>query len=155
MTKKVLFIIAIIFLIAGYFLNLSFMLVRVNAFTEIYLLLYMIFYALIYLLCWIFLLFVGLRRNSKKLLALYQIFWLTATVFFSLLPQIPPHASVLLESISVFGWFVFGVPLAGFDALVFYINNGYLYSTTLFAALAVSFIMFFLGFLTKRKGGVF
>ena len=152
MKKKVLFVTAILLLIAGYFFNLTIALIRLNTSAEIYLYLCMICYALFYLLCWVLLLFAGLKRNSKRMLGLYQIFWFIAIVFFALLNLIPPHANILFEGIALLGWFVFGVPLIGFDAFLLYFIGSYPHFGVFYVALAVSCIMSLLGFLVRRKG---
>jgi hypothetical protein len=151
MAKKILVITAIIFLVVGYFFNLTFILVRASASVEIYLLLFMILYTLTYVLCWLLLLFAGLKRNSKKLLNLYQIFWLVTATFLILSPLIPPGETSLLEGISVFGWLIFVAPLVGLDGLVFYIGSGYLYAANFYAALTISLAMSLLGFLARWR----
>ena len=152
MGKKILFAAAMLLLVAGYFLNLTFALVRIEASGERLRLFFMVFYALVYLSCWLLFLIASRKRNSKPLLRLYQIFWLLAAVFFFLTPLIPP-ASVL-DGIAAIVWFVFGAPLVGLDGFIFHITgDSYAHSATLYAALTASIIMLLFGVFSdwKRK----
>jgi len=90
MAKKALTVAMIVLLVLGYPINLIFLLVPwVSATPGIYTLLFTCLYAVLYLWCWVRLLFAGLKRNSKILQSLYQIFWIVATVYFVIAPQIP------------------------------------------------------------------
>ena len=154
MAKKVIIIIAVAILLAfGYIINLGLTLARVSLSPsgEIYRLIFMVVYALIYLLCWLYLLRLGRKRNAAGIWKLYLIFWIASTVFFTLSPLIPLRATALLQSIHIFGWFIFAIPLVGFDAIILHISASYFHTATLYAALTISLIMFILGLLAKRK----
>jgi len=149
MVKKALAITAMILLVLGYPIILAFLLARVDSAGEIYRVLFMLVYALLYLLCWMLLLLAGIKRNSKPLQTLYQVFWLITTAYLVITPQISPVS--VLDGIAVIGWFIFVAPLVGLDGLVFHMAGSYSHSSMLYVAFAVSLIMFLFGFLVKRK----
>ena len=141
---KVIQILAIsVLLVVGYLINATIMFVRVGASQEIYLLSFMLVYAVVYLSFWLITFIIACKRNSKKLINLYFIFWLFSLVCFVLLS--------LVEStfFGLFGFILF-IPLAGVDSLRFYITNGYLYAQNMHIALVISIIMFLLGFVVKK-----
>lgn len=151
MAKKVLAIVAVIFLVVGFFINISFFMysTMVSAPVAVYLLIFKIFYALFYIFCWLLLLFAGLKRNSKSLLNLYQAFWLMSIAFLILSQLIPPAS--WFDGIVVLGWFVFNTPLIGLSTLVFRVVGSDFHAATYFASLVVPVIMSILGFLARRK----
>ena len=141
-----------IVLVVGYLLNFIGMLARVGPSEEIIILSFMLGYAVVYLSCWLIVLFIAYKRNSKKLLNLFFIFWLikAACLF---LNSFFGELTVLGVELAFLGWlgFLLFVPLAGLDALRFYVSNGYLYAYNMHVALMVSAIMLLLGVVAKLK----
>ena len=126
----------------GYWINFMCMAVRVGSSREIYFLIFMLGYGVVYLSCWLIALFAAYKRNAKKRLNRFLIFWaLTMTVF----------AFFTYAEFAIFDFlgFVLFVPLAGFDGLVFYLNNGYLYAENINTALVISIVMFLLCALSR------
>ena len=108
--------------------------------------------SVVYLLAWLFLLFVGIKYKSKKLLGLYNVFWIIEVVYFTLymfLLETP------LAIIFFFGVLVFFMPLVGFDwpydALLGVVGIDFLYGIIILPFLVVSIAMWVIGFVAKRK----
>ena len=108
--------------------------------------------SVVYLLAWLFLLFVGIKYKSKKLMGLYNVFWIIEVVYFTLymfLLETP------LAIIFFFGVLVFFMPLVGFDwpydALLGVVGIDFLYGIIILPFLVVSIAMWVIGFVAKRK----
>ena len=124
---------------------------------------YTLIYSSLYILWWLSFLFFGLKRNSKKLLNGYIIFWLVATAFIIINRVIGifiwPYISQGLDDALFLGRYVFVVPIDGFDYLMthilwgrwqtdfyqFYVNSGFRF------AFVISVIMTLLGLVARRK----
>ena len=136
-------ILAIAFFLAlGYVFNFTAIVVRVGASQEINILAFMLGYAIVYLLCWLAILFFANKRSSKKLLNLCCIYWALTSTCFVLFS--------FATFFNLFGFLLF-IPLAGFDALSFYLRNGYLYTQDMNIALMISIVVSLLCLIVRLK----
>jgi|GEM_PF-4564734 len=154
MFKKIgliIFAIAIVLLISvGYVFQLG------TVFSSAFRLPYSIGFSLFYLCCWILYLFYSAKKNARKMLMIYKIFWITGTIsrFACVLLLIILNRQVfsveifLLEMLFIFDVYVFLVPLAGFDIVVRSIFNDYYF---FILSAVISATMLFMGFLVKKK----
>jgi len=147
----IIFALAIAVLISvGYIFQLG------TVFASAFRLPYSIGFSLFYLSCWILYLFYSAKKNAKKMLKIYKIFWTIGTIF-SLVrgllliiqgAQMFLGEIFLLEMLFIFDMYVFLVPLAGFDIVVHYVFGDYYF---FMLSTIMSATMLVIGFLVKKK----
>jgi len=147
----IIFALAIAILISvGYIFQLG------TVFSPAFRLPYSIGFSLFYLSCWILYLFYSAKKNAKKMLKIYKIFWTTGTIFGVVrgLLLIIQGAQVfsgeifLLEMLFIFDIYVFLVPVAGFDIVVRYVFGDYY---LFMLSTIMSATMLFIGFFVKKS----
>ena len=154
MAKKIgkiaLIAIVIILFVYGYYMNLMAIVAPISAdsMTMTVLLSSTLIFTLVYLFFWLFMQFRAYKRDSKEFLNMYCIFWATSTTCIALL-------MLGIYMLWIPG-FLFYVPLSGFDTLAQYINHGWFGASpelNMHFALAISVIMFLVGFVARIKWG--
>ena len=106
--------------------------------------------SLVYLILWLMFLTSGLKRNSKILLNIYYLFWLSSTVslfFYLLFVWFRPILSLPFLPL---GYLSFAT-LVGFDLVIPYLLNLPFQLQNVYVAFSVSLIMLLLGYFAKQK----
>ncbi|MDR0272588.1 MAG: GNAT family N-acetyltransferase [Clostridiales bacterium] len=99
---------------------------------------FMLWYTVAYLVFWLSLLLIGIIKKYIVLIRMYQIYWFALMVILVVW-------SINTNIFSFIGFFAGFLPLGGFDAYVFYKENGYTNIHNVNITVTVSIIMFLLG----------
>ena len=102
-------------------------------------------YSCVFLTFWLLLLFFAIKRNARRLLRFYLIFWLLSILFTGALPFLADTALAILMLLASF---VFVVPTVG---ITFPFTILFDADTTTISLVLVSLLMFLLGFFARRK----
>jgi len=158
MRNKILFTITAILLTVGYLGQLIVWGFEEEGFLRTT---YTLGYSLFYLTCWLFFLHFAIKRSCKNLFVLYKIFWFAGTIFSATLivrtlivitSSLPStQISFALDDLFRFLFFVFVVPLIGFEVLFYGIVDGSVFNISI----VIYAMMFLAGFWLakyKRRG---
>jgi len=102
-------------------------------------------YSCVFLTFWFLLLFFAIKRNARRLLKFYLIFWLLSVLFTGALPFLADTALALLMLLASFA---FVVPTVGITLPLVILFDA---DASTISLILVSLIMLLLGFFARRK----